>query len=124
MDVISTSPAFIDDRGAITDLLVGEGIDAITLITFSPGAVRANHFHKETTQWNYVISGEVMIVTQFEGLPSENKLLLPGDIVKTVPNEFHALKAITPAQVLIMTKGPRAGFDYESDTYRLAVPLI
>ena len=31
---------------------------------------------------------------------------------------------ITEAQVLILTKGPRAGSQYENDTFRLSDPLI
>ena len=45
-------PVFSDHRGDIIDILTGIEIDAVTLITFSKGAVRANHYHKETTQWN------------------------------------------------------------------------
>ena len=49
------APQFSDDRGEILDILTGENIDAVTLITFTKGATRANHYHKETIQWNYVI---------------------------------------------------------------------
>jgi quercetin dioxygenase-like cupin family protein len=113
-----------DYRGCIKDLISNDEINAITLITFTKGAVRANHYHKKTIQWNYVISGEVLVVTQFPGGRINEKILKKGDFLLTEKNEMHALKGLTDAEVLILTKGPRSGNQYESDTFRLDTPLI
>ena len=56
MNKINLVPAHTDDRGVITDLLENKNINAVTVISFETDAVRANHYHKETTQWNYIIS--------------------------------------------------------------------
>ncbi|MFA6189486.1 MAG: cupin domain-containing protein [Sulfuricurvum sp.] len=124
MNKINTQPDFTDSRGEITDLLENESIDAITKITFTEGSVRANHYHKETIQWNYVIKGTVLLRTQKGDAPVEEIEMNEGDFIATEPNEAHALKAITDATILVFTKGPRGGKEYESDTFRLDVSLF
>jgi quercetin dioxygenase-like cupin family protein len=124
MELINLKPAHVDARGSITDLVADDEINAVTLITFTPGAVRANHYHERTIQWNYVISGQILLATQMPGQPKVERVLEPGQFAVTRENERHALKGITAAQVLILTKGPRAGSQYENDTFRLTDPLI
>ncbi|MDA9636815.1 cupin domain-containing protein [SAR86 cluster bacterium] len=117
-------PVFSDDRGDIIDILAGIEIDAVTLITFTKGAVRANHYHKETTQWNYVLKGEVRYVSKKPNEDAVEEFLTKGDFVCSEPFQSHAFEGNEDSNLLILTKGPRAGKDYESDTYRLEVPLI
>jgi quercetin dioxygenase-like cupin family protein len=124
MKKIHPTPAHQDKRGGITDLLENEEINAITVISFARGAVRANHVHKLTTQWNYVLSGKIKLVTQTGSGPVLETLLEKGDLAETVPNESHALEAVEEAELMVFTKGPRGGKEYESDTYRLDKPLI
>jgi len=124
MEIIDLKPAFTDARGAITDLISDDEINAVTLITFAKGAVRANHYHERTIQWNYVIKGAILLATQFPGGEKQERVLKAGEFAVTRENERHALKGITEAEVLILTKGPRAGTQYENDTFRLTEPLI
>lgn len=124
MELIDLKPAFTDARGAITDLISDDEINAVTLITFAKGAVRANHYHERTIQWNYVIKGEILLATQFPGGERQERVLKAGEFAVTRENERHALKGLTEAEVLILTKGPRAGTQYENDTFRLTEPLI
>lgn len=124
MEVIDLKPAHTDERGAITDLISNEAIDAVTVITFAKGAVRANHYHKHTVQWNYVMSGEVLLATQQPGGERIERVLRKGEFAVTREHESHALQGLSDAEVLILTRGPRAGSQYEDDTYRLAEPLI
>jgi quercetin dioxygenase-like cupin family protein len=124
MELIDLKPAHTDARGTIVDLIADDEINAVTLITFSKGAVRANHYHEHTIQWNYVIKGEILLATQFPGGARQERVLKAGDFAVTLQNERHALKGLTEAEVLILTKGPRAGHQYENDTFRLAEPLI
>ena len=124
MEIIKLKAAHTDVRGSITDLISDDEVNAVTLITFSKGAVRANHYHERTIQWNYVLSGEILLVTQFPGSDRLEKVLRKGDFAVTRENERHALQGLTEAEVLILTKGPRAGTQYESDTFRLDEPLI
>ena len=124
MELIPLKPAHVDVRGSIVDLISDDEINAVTLITFTKGAVRANHYHERTVQRNYVISGQILMVTQMPGCEKQQRLLSAGDYVVSRENERHALKGVTEAEVLIITKGPRAGDKYENDTFRLTEPLI
>lgn len=124
MEKVALTAAASDDRGEIVDLVVNEGITAITMITFTTGAVRANHFHKQTVQWNYVVSGRIKIVTQKPGEALHEEVLKPGELAVTREHESHALEALEPSQLLVFTRGPRSGEDYELDTFRLPKPLI
>ena len=123
MEKIALTPAFKDDRGEITDLLENENINAITRITFRKGAVRANHYHKHTTQWNYLVAGSIKLVSQAPGEPVVETVMKPGDLIATGPNVSHALVGLEEADLLVFTKGPRGGNEYESDTFRLETPL-
>jgi quercetin dioxygenase-like cupin family protein len=123
MEKIEIIPAFKDHRGEITDLLENENINAVTVITFSEGAVRANHYHKKTTQWNYLMSGCVKLLSQAPGKPVIETIMEPGDFVATGPNVSHALLALKASSLMVFTKGPRGGKEYESDTFRLETPL-
>jgi quercetin dioxygenase-like cupin family protein len=124
MEIIKLVPAHVDARGTITDLISDDEVNAVTLITFARGAVRANHYHEHTIQWNYVIKGEILLATQFPGGEKLERVLKAGEFAVTRENERHALKGLTEAEVLILTKGPRAGSQYENDTFRLTEPLI
>jgi quercetin dioxygenase-like cupin family protein len=124
MEIIELLPAHCDHRGCITDLISDDDINAVTLITFKKGAVRANHYHERTIQWNYVISGEILLVTQVPGAEKKERALKKGDFAVTREGERHALQGVTDAEVLILTKGPRAGTQYEKDTFRMEEPLI
>ena len=124
MEKVALTVAASDERGEIVDLVVKEAITAVTMITFATGAVRANHFHKETVQWNYVVSGRIKIVTQLPGEAQREEVLMPGELAVTRENESHALQALEPSQLLVFTRGPRSGEDYELDTFRLPKPLI
>jgi quercetin dioxygenase-like cupin family protein len=108
----------VDERGVIRDLL-GTRIDSITRITTVKGAVRGNHVHELTSQWTYVLSGELLVANDRTQL-----LLGPGEMVMHAPNEPHAWKAVSDTDVLVFTRGPRRGESFEDDTARLAVPLL
>lgn len=124
MKKISLPISHQDDRGMIIDLIEDEAINAVTIITFKKGAVRANHFHQATIQWNYIIVGKIKFATQFPGADVVETILEKGDMAVATPGERHALQALEDSEVMIFTKGPRGGKDYESDTYRLETPLI
>jgi quercetin dioxygenase-like cupin family protein len=124
MKVVKISPAFSDARGDIIDILKNSTVEYATLITSKRGAIRANHFHKETYQYVYMLEGRTRVVSQMPGDPVEEVVLEKGDLIVNVPLERHAFEAVDDCTMLVLTKGPRGGDDYEKDTYRLDVPLI
>ena len=123
MGIIKVKPSFSDERGEIVDLLENENINAITIVTFKKGAVRGNHFHKKTIQWNYLISGCIRFFSQEPEGQVVDTVMQPGDFVVTGTNIRHALVGLEDSTLMVFTRGPRGGNEYESDTYRLKVPL-
>jgi len=115
------SDRFEDHRGVIQDLIL-ERIDSVTRITTVKGAVRGNHYHLETTQWTLVVSGRLRMA-HGPG-PYVITDMAPGEMMKHEPGEKHAWEALEDTDCLVFTRGPRAGENYESDTYRLDEPLL
>ena len=118
-------PVHIDQRGEIIDILTNTDIDSATIVTFNINAIRGNHYHKNTTQWNYVLTGEIDYYSMnMIDRKIENRVLTAGYLIISPPNIAHALKANQESKVLILTKGPRSGDNYETDTFRLMEPLV
>ena len=71
-----------------------------------------------------MLSGKIKIVTQFQGEGVAELIMERGDLIETLPNESHALLGLENSELLVLTRGPRGGKEYESDTYHLITPLI
>jgi quercetin dioxygenase-like cupin family protein len=120
MTIIKTKINFEDARGQIRDILTHSDFDACTFITFSPGAVRGNHYHAKTVQYDYILKGKLECYTK-DSLEGEKRMEITelGDTTTHLPNVQHAYKALEYSEMLSFTKGPRQGDEYESDTFRL-----
>jgi quercetin dioxygenase-like cupin family protein len=116
------SPAFQDDRGDISDIFEG-AIHHTGIITFTENAVRANHYHKEQTQYTYVLSGKIELKikdARDPASPVESVVMEPGDFVELPPFTIHAYRALTEASMLCLTTKLRGGSEaYEADTIRV-----
>ena len=119
MKVIRKRYVFEDERGKIIDILENEIIEYVTLILSKKGAVRGNHYHKKSLQYNFVLKGSLKLLTQMPGEGIKIKVIKSGDLVFTPPMEKHALIALEDSEILVLTRGPRGGRNYEKDTYRL-----
>ncbi len=115
---------FEDHRGAISDILVKEKIDYVTIIYNKKGAIRGNHYHKETIQFLYVLEGSILVASQKKGKEVEEKVLKEGSLLFNEARESHAIKSLEDSKLLILTRGLRGGKDYETDTYKLDKPLL
>ncbi len=124
MKVEKIKPAFADTRGEIIDILKQNVVDYVTMIKSAKGAVRANHYHKETFQWVYMLEGRMRVVARMPGEEPTEVLLGPGDLIVNVPLEQHAFESLDDSSMLVLTRGPSGGENYENDTFRLDVPLI
>lgn len=123
MNKINSKINHKDKRGLISDLIEKENINSITYITFYKNKVRGNHYHKKTIQWNYIISGKVLFVSKVNN--KVKKIIgKKNDLVKIETREHHAIKALKYSEILVFTKGPRGGKEYENDTFRLKSNLI
>jgi quercetin dioxygenase-like cupin family protein len=124
MKLMPLTVNFRDERGDITDLIEAEEINAVTLVTFCKGAIRGNHVHKHTVQYNYLLRGSIELVTQLADGQRQSTVLGPGELAAVGEMEQHALRALEDSELLVFTRGPRGGKEYETDTYRLDTPLI
>jgi len=124
MKNIKLKANYKDQRGNIIDMIEKENINAVTLVTFKKGAIRGNHYHKKTTQYNYILKGKIRFVTQTGNSKIKSQTLKEGSLTVIGPMEKHALQGMENAELLVFTKGPRGGKEYESDTYRLDKTLI
>jgi len=109
---------FTDDRGTIEDLKVGKDW-SVTYISFKKGAVRGNHYHKETLQTDFIISGMVLLKT-----PHAKYVLEAGDSKDIRAGLDHAYQALEDSEMVSICNGVRIGEDYEKDTFKLATPLL
>ena len=114
-----------DERGFIQDLVVSTQIKAVTHIFSKKGSIRANHYHKKTEQYNYIAYGELTLATRsLDGEDIKFTNFKSGDFFLIEKSEHHALKALTDNLIVVFTIGPRAGKEYETDTYRLNQSLF
>ncbi len=124
MEITKVKTSFEDGRGKIIDIVADVPVEYATLITSNKGAVRANHYHKDTFQYLYVLSGRLRVRGQMPDGPVQEVIMETGDLIVNVPEERHAFEALEDSTFLVLTRGPRGGENYEQDTYRLEVPLI
>ncbi|PIR53249.1 hypothetical protein COU76_02045 [Candidatus Peregrinibacteria bacterium CG10_big_fil_rev_8_21_14_0_10_49_10] len=122
------SPVHEDDRGIITDLIntAENPVYHIGMITFTKGAVRANHYHKVSEQYDYILEGSIELVTKETDHPDaevQTVVMHPGDLAYIPANVIHAYRALTPATIIDMTTRSREATGYEDDTVR-AEPIL
>src|SRR4051812_44719204 len=101
MTKVPLGGSFEGDRGGVQDLIAAQAttpITSVTRITTAQGAVRGNHVHKLTTQWTYVLTGNLYVTN------GQSQIFLgPGEMVCHEPGEPHAWKATQFTDCLVMT---------------------
>ena len=115
-------PVFIDERGIITDLL-NEPISHVGLITTEKDAVRANHYHKLSTQYSYILQGkfEVLIAPYDQQSNIKKVIVNVGELITIPPYVIHQFKALDRAIMIDMVSESRAGAGFEDDTVRVKI---
>jgi quercetin dioxygenase-like cupin family protein len=114
-------PVHIDKRGIIMDIL-NKKINHVGIITTEAGAIRANHYHKTSVQYNYVLSGSFEVSLSNVNNPSKIKkiILSPGKLLTIPPKVIHSFKAIEKTVLLDMISESREGSGYEEDVIRIS----
>lgn len=123
MEITHPRVAFQDDRGRIVDVMEAIDCNYVTIISSRKGVTRGNHYHRNTTQWVYVLRGKMLAYSRMPDAPVQRAVLETGDLIKNPPLEQHALTALEDSEFLVLIAGQRGGKDYEKDTYRLDRPL-
>ncbi|MBX4201232.1 cupin domain-containing protein [Candidatus Parcubacteria bacterium] len=113
-------PDFTDARGSITDI-INEKVSHVGIITTAKGAVRANHYHKLSTQYNYILSGSFEVTVADAKTPQKFKkhILNEGDLMTIHPMTIHQFKALKKTVMLDIISQSRANNAYEKDVYRM-----
>jgi dTDP-4-dehydrorhamnose 3,5-epimerase-like enzyme len=116
---------FTDERGTIMDVFVSRPFEHGVLIHSRKGAVRGNHYHKESLQCDLVIAGRIAVFSRAPGSETiEERVVGPNDWIEWDKEEVHEFIALDDEAVFMsFVNGLRGGQSYESDTYRIPVPL-
>lgn len=116
-------PAFSDDRGVITDVL-DKPISHVGHITFTKGSVRAKHYHKESTQYDFILSGKIRLVVCLpDGSEREDHILEPGMATEVPPGIVHTYIAEEDSSMIDITTLCRTDNGYEEDTVRVDLDI-
>jgi dTDP-4-dehydrorhamnose 3,5-epimerase-like enzyme len=122
--VMRREPAFSDTRGEITDILGGEPVRHVSIISTVAGAVRGNHFHRLSSQYTFVVSGKVRFFTRYrDKAPVETVTLRRNDLIFVPRGVQHTMLSVGDSTILALTSEARTSATYEADTFRVKVPL-
>lgn len=117
-------PDFKDKRGTIMDIFVNEPYEHCVIIYSNKGAVRGSHFHKKSVQADFMLFGRMMAYSRKKGSRKIEKFVVSqNDFTTWDKGEGHEFIALEKCAFLSFVNGPRGGNEYESDTYRLKIPL-
>ncbi len=111
---------FEDSRGSIRDIFVDEPKDHCTIIFTKTGGVRGNHYHKVSTQTDYIVSGKMKVFGKKPEAEVTRATVMPGDYISWEPMEIHAFVAEEDTVFITFIEGPRGGEEYETDTVRVS----
>ena len=112
---------FQDARGKIFDL-VEDAVNHVGLITSCAGSVRGNHYHKRSTQYTYMISGKIQLVTKdarAKNTRVKKVMMTAGDVAIIPPWTIHTYRAIANSAFIDCTSASRKKKGYEEDTMRV-----
>jgi quercetin dioxygenase-like cupin family protein len=85
-----------DDRGDVTGLFNLVPLEEVNIISTRAGCKRGNHYHKTTSEFFYIISGQLhLLVESLEQKIIFNDVLEEGALFLIEPDEIHTVTAIT-----------------------------
>jgi UDP-2-acetamido-2,6-beta-L-arabino-hexul-4-ose reductase len=111
----------VDTRGSFTQLFNSNENGQMSVIKFSPGSIRGDHFHESKIEKFIVIAGEAEII--FENLTSnEIKREVISDeknqLIYAIPGWNHKIVNTSKTETLIIIAWANENFDKENpDTY-------
>lgn len=124
--LVPVPPPYVDDRGSIQPLVNLPGC-SVLIITSKADSRRANHWHKESSHYCFVLKGGIEYYERPVGSTNAPTVQVfgPGQVFFTPSNVEHAMKFTANTEFLtISTDNARSQEEYEADLVRLATPLI
>ena len=101
MNVLQEESFHEDNRRSITQLFTAD-TKQVNVYQAKKGATLGNHYHKETTEYFYIVRGTVIYNTE--------RIFSTGDIFVVHPQEVHTLKCITDTKFMtFLTKAYSEG---------------
>lgn len=89
IDKLEVDFDFHDERGSLTQL-VHSGYSQINVLISKKGVSRGGHFHKESIECFYVVSGSVIVNAKMHN--NEEQLhFSKGDFFRIAPNIIHSM---------------------------------
>ncbi len=131
-DYKKITPFFTDHRGEMSYIIDGEAeINSILFITCNKGAIRANHYHKKSSHYSYLIKGSMeyswydvgvtLPVSRQEGKKIKKIIVKAGDLIFTPPMVAHAMRFLEDSSFLTFDTKQRGKGKYEGDLIRVKV---
>ena len=120
--VIKIKPVHEDERGKIIDIIDDGDFVHAGIVTFKKGAVRGNHYHKQTEQVNYILKGKIRYLSKDltkKGSKIVENIMVPGDMIIDPPFQWHEQEAIEDSEMLFFTKKSRKKGGFEQDVFRI-----
>lgn len=116
-------PEFTDERGDIISIFDDgvTNIKGVLLITCNPGAIRANHYHKEDSHYCYMLSGKMEYSESPIDNPGKKETVIveAGDMVYTPSMAAHAMKFLEESAFLTLATKSRKEGAYDEDTVKI-----
>jgi mannose-6-phosphate isomerase-like protein (cupin superfamily) len=98
----------LDERGGFWGI-TQEGWAEVNFIETKADQTRGNHYHKETRELFFIISGEIEVtVDNLQSGEHTELLVSKGDLFVIEPYELHIFRTKTDAQWLNMLSKPFA----------------
>lgn len=106
MQRLSTYMTRQDERGGFWGI-TQEGWAEVNFIETAAGQVRGNHYHKETRELFFIVSGEIEIVVDDLRSGAHHEMTVTkGDVFIIEPYELHTFRTRTAAQWINMLSVP------------------
>ncbi len=96
----------LDERGGFLGITRDQWAE-VNFIETSAGQVRGEHYHKETVELFFIISGEINISIEDVRTGTRNEFIVAkGDIFIVDPYEMHTFRTISDSQWINMLSHP------------------
>jgi len=115
-------PVHTDERGSIVDLL-NEKLNHVGLIVTEKDAIRANHYHKLSIQYTYLLSGKFeILIAKSEDPKNVKKIILKtGELIIIPAGIIHRFRALEKSTIIDMISESRVGNSFENDVVRVTI---
>lgn len=121
--VVRHSASFIDPRGSITNIAIGE-FRCVSLIHSNAGAWRSKHYHRTDSHVLYVQFGEMHYwERELDGVYSDAPTIVrAGESIFTPALVVHKTFFPRATALVSMSKNPRDHASHEGDLVRVDEP--